>query len=103
MKELSDSDFDLFVKENAAVVVDFWAPWCGPCRVSTPIFEELSKEFSGKAHFVKVNVDDNPEIAGKFGIMSIPTFLIFKDGEQAGEIHGAYPKAEFKKMLAEHI
>ncbi len=103
MKELRDSEFAVFIGQKKPSIVDFWAPWCGPCRISSPIFEELSKEFSGKIEFAKMNVDENPETPGKFGIFSIPTFLIFREGEQIGEIHGAIPKADFREKLREFV
>ena len=103
MKELTDKDFDEFIKKNKAVVVDFWASWCGPCKMAAAIFEELSKDYKGKAEFAKVNVDESGETASKYGIMSIPTFVVFKNGEVAGEIHGAYPKPQFKEQLDEYL
>ncbi|HZX33991.1 MAG TPA: thioredoxin [archaeon] len=103
MKELKDADFDGFIKSSGKAVIDFWAVWCGPCRISTPIFEELSKEFSGKLEFAKMNVDENPETPAKYGIASIPTFLIFEKGELAGEIHGAMPKNMFRERLQEFV
>ncbi|HLC79534.1 MAG TPA: thioredoxin [archaeon] len=103
MKELTDVDFEDFIKSKKAVIVDFWAPWCGPCRVSTPIFEELSKEFGEKLEFVKMNVDESPETSSKYSIVSIPTFIIFKDGEIAGEIHGSMPKPMFKQQIEENL
>jgi len=103
MKELSDSDFDAFVAKSKVAVVDFWAPWCGPCRMAAPMLDELSKEFAGKIEFAKMNVDENQVVPGRFGVMSIPTFVIFKDGAQAGEIHGLLPKQEFKEALKEFV
>lgn len=103
MKELTDSAFSDFVNQKKTVVIDFWASWCGPCRVASPIFEELSKDFVGKIEFAKMNVDDNPETSSKYQIFSIPTFLVFKDGEQIGSITGAYPKLEFKRKLEEFL
>ncbi len=105
MKELTDEDFGQFIGQKKITIVDFWAPWCGPCRISSPIFDELAqgKEFAGKVEFAKMNVDENPQIPGRFGIFSIPTFLIFKDGGQIGEIHGALPKAEFREKLRDYL
>ncbi|MFB3043530.1 MAG: thioredoxin, partial [Nitrososphaerales archaeon] len=77
------------LKSNVPVVVDFWAEWCGPCRVIAPIVEELSKEYNGKVQFAKVNVDESPDLAGRFGVQGIPTLIIFKDGEEVGRLVGA--------------
>jgi thioredoxin 1 len=87
------------VKSDVPVVVDFWAEWCGPCRVIAPIVEELSKEYDGKVRFAKVNVDENPDLAGRFGVQGIPTLIIFKDGKEAGRLVGAAPK----RRLAQEI
>lgn len=81
------------------VLVDFWAPWCGPCRAVAPIVEELAKEYDGKAEFAKVNVDEAPMVASQYGIMSIPTVIVFKDGKPAEQIIGYRPKNDFKKVL----
>ena len=81
------------------VLVDFWAPWCGPCRAVAPIVEELAKEYSGKAGFAKVNVDESPILASQYGVMSIPTVIVFKDGKPAEQVIGYKPKNEFKKLI----
>jgi thioredoxin 1 len=98
---LDDANFSESIK-SGYVFVDFWAEWCHPCRVTSPIVEQLSEEWKGKVKFAKVNVDDNPLTAQQFGIVSIPKFLLFKDGEQVAEITGAYPKPVFVKFLEEH-
>ena len=103
MKELTNATFDGFIKQKKTVIIDFWAQWCGPCTISTPIFEELSKEFAGSMEFAKVNVDECSDTATRFNIFSIPTFLIFKNGEQVWEIHGALPKQEFRERLKEFV
>ena len=97
---VSDSDFDQMVlKAKTPVLVDFWAPWCAPCRMVAPVVEELAGEYEGKISFAKLNVDQNPKIASKYGIMSIPTLLIFKEGKPISHIVGFRPKAELKRSL----
>ena len=81
------------------VVVDFWAPWCGPCRMVGPVIEELAEEYGGKVKFVKLNTDEAREVAIKYGIMSIPTLKIFKGGDVADSISGAAPKEYFKEWI----
>lgn len=81
MKELNASNFSAEINSELPVVVDFWAPWCGPCRSQTPILEQFAQKYDGKVKVCKVNTDTNPELANKFGIMSIPTIMVFKGGE----------------------
>jgi thioredoxin 1 len=98
--EVNDGNFDeLVLKSDKPVVVDFWAEWCGPCRMIAPIIEELSHEFSGKAVVVKCDVDSSPGVAAKFGIRNIPTVLFFKDGKVADKQVGAVPKNAFVAKL----
>lgn len=99
---LSDSDFHDVVKRHPVMVVDFWAPWCGPCRIVSPVLEELSQEMAGSVTFGKLNVDDNPVTAGEFGIQGIPTILIFKDGEAVDGLVGAAPKAMIEARIRPH-
>ncbi|MFB3852016.1 MAG: thioredoxin [Acidobacteriota bacterium] len=98
--EVNDSNFESeVIKSTAPVFVDFWAPWCGPCRMVAPVVEELAKEMAGKVKFVKVNVDDSPLTASKYGIMSIPTLLLIKGGQVVNQQVGAVPKQMLKVMI----
>ena len=101
--DLSDADFHKAVKSHPVMVVDFWAPWCGPCKAVSPLLEELSQEMAGQVTFGKVNVDDNPRTASEFGIQGIPTILIFKDGEAVDGLVGAAPKAMIADRIKPHI
>jgi thioredoxin 1 len=98
--EIEEAKFDEAVlKSKTPVLVDFWAPWCGPCRMVAPIVDELAGEYAGKVSFVKVNVDNNQKISSKYGVMSIPTLILFKDGKPMTNIVGYKPKQELKKTL----
>ncbi len=98
--ELTDANFDeLVLKSDKPVLVDFWAVWCGPCRMVAPIVEELAKDYEGRAVIGKVDVDNNPEISARLGIRNIPTLLFFKNGEQVDKVVGAVPKQTFVAKL----
>jgi len=102
--ELTDANFDeIVMKSDKPVLVDFWAVWCGPCRMVGPIVEELSKDYEGKALVGKVDVDSNPNISMKFGIRNIPTLLIFKNGQIVDKQVGAVPKATLAGKLDAQI
>lgn len=91
------------LKSEMPVVVDFWAPWCGPCRIVSPTIEQLAAEYTGKVKVGKMNVDDNPQTAGIFGIMSIPTVMVFKKGQPVKATVGAQSKDAYKRMIDEAI
>lgn len=100
VSELSSNNFKEFISKGTAIV-DFWAPWCGPCKMMAPIFEEISKELKDKIKFGKVNVDDEPELAQEFDVMSIPTLIIFKNGEQLDRLIGLMDKKEILEKIDE--
>jgi thioredoxin 1 len=98
VKTLTDATFEDEVgKSTTPMIVDFWAPWCGPCRMVGPIIDEIAETHGDKVAIGKVNVDENPGIASKYGIMSIPTIILFKDGEPAKKVIGARSKADFER------
>jgi len=103
--EITDVNFEAEVLQSSApVFVDFWAPWCGPCQMMGPIVEELASEYDeGKIKLAKLNVDDNPETAGKYQVMSIPTFIVFKNGEVADKMSGGVSKEKLKEFIDKHV
>ncbi|MFH1848066.1 MAG: thioredoxin [Candidatus Omnitrophota bacterium] len=104
MKEFNESNFEQEVLKSAApVLVDFWAPWCGPCKAIAPIIEQLSRDFQDKMTVGKVNVDDNPGIAQSSSVMNIPTMIIYKDGQEVSRIVGLRTKEEISGKMQEAI
>ncbi|HSE83707.1 MAG TPA: thioredoxin [Thermodesulfobacteriota bacterium] len=102
--ELSDSSFENeVIKSDKPVLVDFWAPWCGPCRILAPIVEEIAESYTGKLKVGKLNVDDNQEITMRYRIRSIPTLILFKNGQALDQIIGAVPKTEIEKVVKKAI
>jgi len=97
--EIDDASFEHFIRQYPNVVVDCWAPWCGPCRMLAPVIDALAKDFAGQIVFGKLNVDQNPETSEKFGIMSIPTLLVFRNGKLVDKIIGAMPMETLKRRL----
>jgi thioredoxin 1 len=101
--KLNSSNFDSVLSTNKPVLVDFWADWCMPCRMMAPVMEELAKAYAGRAIFGKVNVDENPQIAGRYGIMSIPHFLIFKNSTLVEKIVGAVGRGPLENALKKYL
>ena len=100
---LSDASFSSEISKYPLMVVDFWAAWCGPCRMVAPIIEQLAKEYSGRVAFGKLNVDENPLTSGEFKVQSIPTLLIFRNGEAVDGIVGAVPKYQIESKIKAHL
>lgn len=96
---LLDADIDETMKKYPTIVIDCWAPWCGPCRTVAPIMDQLASDYAGRIKIAKLNTDDNPATASQYGIQSIPTLLFFKNGKQVNKLVGALPKAEIEKHL----
>jgi len=100
---LTEENFEKTIKENSLILVDFWASWCFPCKMIAPTVEELSEKYKGRVAFGKLNVDENQKIAMQFGVTSIPTLILFKNGEIADKILGAVPKEHLDSKIKEHI
>jgi thioredoxin 1 len=99
---VTDSNFEQTIKTNKVVLVDFWANWCGPCRALAPTIAELAKEYSGKVLIGKLDVDENPQTAEKFQVFSIPTMIVFKDGQEADRLVGLCTRTKITDALAKH-
>jgi thioredoxin 1 len=101
---LSDSNFDSEVLNSATpVLVDFWAPWCAPCRAIGPVVDLLAKEYDGKVKVAKINIDDNPDAAARFQVSSIPRLVVFKEGKVVGQIIGAVPRPKIEELLRQAL
>ncbi|MCI5222259.1 MAG: thioredoxin [Candidatus Electrothrix sp. AR4] len=101
---VNDSEFESKVEQNdLPCLVDFWAPWCGPCKAIGPVIDELADEFAGKVQIAKMNVDESPATPGKFGIKAIPTLILFKNGEVVDRITGAAGKAQLKQLISKAV
>ena len=97
---LNETNFDKEIKESALpFLVDFWAQWCGPCQIMGPILNQIAADFNGRTNVGKVNVDENPNLAGKFGVMSIPTLILFVDGQEKKRLVGVIPKEQLVQLL----
>ncbi len=104
VEDINSDKFESEVlKSKVPVVIDFWAPWCGPCRIFSPIIDEVSKSYDGKVKFLKMNTDENENIASEYNIMSIPSVLLFEKGQVKAMSVGAVPKTEFKKWLDSNL
>jgi thioredoxin 1 len=101
--ELNDSNFDQAINSDKPVLVDFWAEWCGPCKMIGPVVEELANDYEGKAVIAKLNVDENPQITARFGVRSIPTLLVFKNGQVVDKQVGAVPKSVLSQKLQAQV
>lgn len=103
MIEISDANFETLVKGSERLIIDCWAPWCGPCRMLAPTFEALAKDYKGRVTFAKLDTDQSPKTAMSLGILSIPTLIFFKKGEQVERMTGAHPRANIENTLKKNL
>lgn len=104
VKEISDSNFsDEVINSDKLTLVDFWAPWCMPCKAIAPVIDELAAAYDGKVKFTKINVDDNPMTASSYGVRGIPTIILYKGGKVVDQVVGAVPKAELEKAIGKSL
>ncbi|HTO75995.1 MAG TPA: thioredoxin [Thermoanaerobaculia bacterium] len=104
IQEVSDASFEGdILKSNTPVLVDFWAPWCGPCRTVAPLMDEFANQYDGKLKIAKLNVDESSQVAMKYQVTSIPTFILFKSGQVADRMLGAVPRSEFVKFIDRNL
>ncbi|MFO8110103.1 MAG: thioredoxin [Thermoplasmata archaeon] len=101
IKELSDDEFSSFLEENKKVIIDFWATWCGPCKMVKPTFEDLAKNYNGKISFAEMNIEENNRTANQYGVQAIPAFLFFENGQVVGQVQGALPPNQFVDKIEE--
>jgi thioredoxin 1 len=99
VQQVSDTDFNTLISSEQPSLVDFWAPWCGPCKAIGPVIEDLAEEYTGKVTIAKMNVDENPVTPGKYGIRAIPTLILFKKGEVVDQITGAVGKSQLVDLI----
>ena len=99
VREVNENDFNVSIQGERVTLADFWAPWCGPCRMVAPHVEAVAQKMDGEADFIKINIDDHPFLAQKYGVMSIPTLILFKNGEETARMVGAKGRQDIEKAV----